>query len=108
MVARRLSAGRLAVVSSTAVARPLAGGANYAAVKAATEAWARAVGQGFAKAARDAGTPLSAASVVFRVTSLAGLETTLADAVVGLWGSPAADLNESIVELSEFTSRSPS
>ena len=52
---RASAAGRLAIVSSTAVARPLAGGANYAAVKAASEAWARAVAQGFAKAARDAG-----------------------------------------------------
>lgn len=103
---RASDAGRLAVVSSTAVARPLAGGANYAAVKAATEAWSRAVAQGFAKAARDAGEPLAAASVVFRVKSLAGLETILADAVVGLWDSPAADLNDSIIELSEFTSRS--
>ncbi|MGN6221190.1 MAG: SDR family NAD(P)-dependent oxidoreductase, partial [Microbacterium sp.] len=52
---RAAEAARLAVVSSTAVARPLAGGANYAAVKAATEAWTRAVAQGFAKDARDAG-----------------------------------------------------
>ena len=36
---RASSAGRLAIVSSTAVTRPLAGGANYAAVKAASEAW---------------------------------------------------------------------
>ena len=66
-------AGRLAIVSSTAVARPLAGGANYAAVKAASEAWTRAVAQGFAKEARDAGRPLRAASVIFRVKSLEGL-----------------------------------
>jgi NADP-dependent 3-hydroxy acid dehydrogenase YdfG len=46
-------AARCAIVSSTAVARPLAGGANYAAVKAAEEAWARAMAQGFAKDARD-------------------------------------------------------
>ena len=71
---RASSAGRLAIVSSTAVTRPLAGGANYAAVKAASEAWTRAVAQGWAKAARDAGTPLRSAAVVFRVTSLAGLE----------------------------------
>src|SRR5690606_37197447 len=69
---RASDAARLAVVSSTAVARPLAGGANYAAVKAATEAWARAVAQGFAKGARDAAAPLAAASVVFRVKSLDG------------------------------------
>ena len=55
---RASPAGRLAIVSSTAVERPLAGGANYAAVKAASEAWMRAVAQGFAKAARDAGEPL--------------------------------------------------
>ncbi|MEZ5187077.1 MAG: hypothetical protein R2723_00105 [Microbacterium sp.] len=40
---------RRGVVSVAAVARPLAGGANYAAVKAAEEAWARALAQGFAK-----------------------------------------------------------
>ena len=68
---RASSAGRLAIVSSTAVTRPLAGGANYAAVKAASEAWTRAVAQGWAKAARDAEAPLRSAAVVFRVKSLA-------------------------------------
>jgi len=96
---RASTAGRLAIVSSTAVERPLAGGANYAAVKAASEAWTRAVAQGLAKAARDAGEPLSAASVVFRVKSLDGLEQTLADAYVGLWDSPAADVNDQIIDL---------
>ncbi|MFE7843816.1 SDR family NAD(P)-dependent oxidoreductase [Microbacterium sp. NPDC057407] len=94
-------ASRLAVVSSTAVARPLAGGANYAAVKAATEAWARAVAQGFAKSARDAGRPLAAASVVFRVKSLDGLEDALAQRFADLWRSDAADVNDTIVELTD-------
>ncbi|TQJ29796.1 SDR family oxidoreductase [Microbacterium sp. SLBN-146] len=96
---RASDAGRLAIVSSTAVARPLAGGANYAAVKAASEAWARAVAQGFAKAARDAAAPLAAASVIFRVKSLAGLEGRLADALVGLWDTPATDINDQVIEL---------
>ncbi|WP_137844096.1 SDR family NAD(P)-dependent oxidoreductase [Microbacterium sp. 2FI] len=96
---RESDAGRLALVSSTAVARPLAGGANYAAVKAASEAWTRAAAQGFAKAARDAGTPLAAAAVVFRVKSLAGQETTLAETFAGLWDSPAADVNDQIIDL---------
>ncbi|MHC2998624.1 SDR family NAD(P)-dependent oxidoreductase [Microbacterium sp. HJ5] len=100
---RASSAGRLAVVSSTAVARPLAGGANYAAVKAATEAWARAVAQGFAKAARDAGRPLAAASVVFRVKSLDGLEEALAQRFADLWASDADDVNDSVVELTDPT-----
>lgn len=96
---RASAAARTAIVSSTAVARPLAGGANYAAVKAASEAWARAVAQGFAKAARDAAQPLAAASVVFRVKALEGLEQTLADAFTGLWDADAAEVNDTIVDL---------
>lgn len=99
---RASASGRLAVVSSAAVARPLAGGANYAAVKAATEAWTRAVAQGFAKGARDAGAPLAAASVVFRVKALAGLEDELARRFVGLWSTPADEINDTIVELTEI------
>lgn len=96
---RASTAARLAIVSSTTVARPLAGGANYAAVKAASEAWTRAVAHGFAKAARDASQPLAAASVVFRVKALDGLEQTLADAFLDLWDVDAADVNDTIVEL---------
>lgn len=96
---RASPAGRLAIVSSTAVARPLAGGANYAAVKAACEAWTRAVGQGFAKAARDAGSEQTAAAVIFRAKSLAGLEEALADAFVALWDDEAAVWNDVVVEL---------
>ncbi|OAN40499.1 alcohol dehydrogenase [Microbacterium sp. H83] len=87
-------AGRFAIVSSTAVARPLAGGANYAAVKAASEAWTRAVAHGFAKTSRDAGTPLRAASVVFRVKAVD--PASLEQAVLALWDQDAADLNDSI------------
>ena len=83
-------------MSSTAVARPLAGGANYAAVKAASEAWARAVAHGFAKTARDAGEPLSAASVVFRAKALD--PEALAAAVVALWDAGAEELNDRVIE----------
>lgn len=96
---RASEAGRLAIVSSTAVARPLAGGANYAAVKAASEAWTRAVAQGFAKDARDAGRPLSAAAVVFRVESLDGLEDALAERFAELWTADAATLNDAVLTL---------
>ena len=96
---RASDAARLAIVSSTSVARPVAGGANYAAVKAACEAWTRAVAQGFAKAARDAGESLDAASVVFRVKALDGLEQTLADAFIGLWAQDAAAVNDTTVVL---------
>lgn len=90
-------AGRFALVSSTAVARPLAGGANYAAVKAASEAWGRATAHGFAKAARDTGGPLRAASVIFRVKALDA--QTLAPAVRALWDADAATLNDSVIDL---------
>lgn len=98
---RASPAGRLAIVSSTAVNRPLAGGANYAAVKAASEAWTRAVAQGYAKAAREAGEPLRAAAVIFRVKALAGLEDRLANAYAGLWDAEAPELNDSTIELQE-------
>jgi len=98
---RASEAARFAVVSSTAVARPLAGGANYAAVKAATEAWARAVAQGFAKSARDAGEPLAAASVIFRVKSLDGLEGALAQRFADLWLSDPAEINDTVIELTD-------
>ena len=96
---RESDAGRLAIVSSTAVARPLAGGANYAAVKAASEAWTRAVAQGFAKAARAAGEPLGAASVIFRVKELDGLEDAIAAAYLGLFDRDAASVNDTVIDL---------
>ena len=73
------------------------------AVKAATEAWARGVAQGFAKSARDAGQPLAAASVIFRAKSLDGLEEALAQRFADLWDSDAADVNDTIVELTDPT-----
>ncbi|WP_062303839.1 SDR family NAD(P)-dependent oxidoreductase [Demequina subtropica] len=96
---RRSPAGRLAIVSSTTVARPLAGGANYAAVKAASEAWVLAVAQGYTKTARDAGAPLRAAGVIFRVASLAGLEDAVARAYAELWDATAEDANGSVIEI---------
>ena len=89
--------GRLVVIagatsaSGTAAAQALiAGGANYA-----------AVAQGFAKDARDAGKPLAAASVVFRVKSLSGLEEALAQRFIDLWATPAPETNDTIVELTD-------
>lgn len=88
-------AGRIAIVSSTTVEKPTAGGANYTAIKAASESWMRSLADGFAKA----GSP--AAAVTFRVKSLAGLEARLSDEVVALWSTDAAaaDLNGRITTL---------
>lgn len=94
---RSSDAGRFAIVSSTAVARPLAGGANYAAIKAASEAWTRGVAQGYAKAARDGGHAVRTASVVLRAKTLE--PSSLSAAVLGLWNTDAADLNDRVIEL---------
>lgn len=96
---RASEAGRFAIVSSTAVARPLAGGANYAAVKAASEAWTRAIAQGFAKAARDAEEPLRAAAVVLRVRSLDEVVDRVAAEIAGLWNANAAELNDRVIDV---------
>ena len=84
---------------ATALKRPLAGGANYAAVKAATEAWTRALAHSFTKAARDEGRDLSGAAVIYRVKGLDGLEESLADAVVTDFAGDAADVNDQIIDL---------
>ncbi len=98
---RASDAGRLAIVSSTSVARPLAGGANYATVKAASETWVRAVAQGYAKDARDAGRAQSAAAVVFRVKSLAGLEDALAASMVALCDDEATTWNDVVIAIED-------
>ncbi|CAN7475338.1 SDR family NAD(P)-dependent oxidoreductase [Pseudarthrobacter oxydans] len=102
--------GRFAMVSSTAVAKPSAAAASYAAAKAAAEAWTMAVADGFRRDAGkvDGGT---AAAVVLVVKALVdeGLRRShqersfpgatdvgdLARAVVGLFQAPAAELNGS-------------
>lgn len=93
------SAGRIAIVSSTTVAAPTAGGANYAAVKAAGESWMQSLAQGFTTARRAQGPEGGAAAVTFRVSSLSGLEERLAASVVDLWRSDASTLNGSVTEL---------
>lgn len=86
-------AGRLAIVSSTAVETPYAGGANYAAAKAAADAWTRAIAQGFAKDAPHA------AATVFVVKTLAGLEDRLGAEVAELWNTDPTLLNGTRIPL---------
>jgi 3-oxoacyl-[acyl-carrier protein] reductase len=99
------TAGRIAIVSSETVESPTAGGANYAAVKAASESWMRSLAHGFAPRPADAvgelqpTEPGGGAAVIFRVRSLAGLEDRLAASIVDLWASDAAGLNGTVVKL---------
>ncbi|NKX54849.1 SDR family NAD(P)-dependent oxidoreductase [Arthrobacter mobilis] len=108
--------GRAAIVSATAVDSPTAGGANYAAAKAAAETWMRAVAQGFRKDQTVPGNDgaagsLRSAAVVFVVKALvdAGMRAAdpersfdgftdvddLAEAVRDLFTTDAAGLNGS-------------
>ena len=91
-------AGRAAIVSSTAVQSPSAGGANYASVKAASEIWLRAVASGFAAHARETGSA-SARAVIFRVRALVGLEAVLANEFMALWDADASEEGVREIEL---------
>ncbi|OFI39027.1 oxidoreductase [Arthrobacter sp. SW1] len=105
-------AGRLAMVSSTAVASPTAAAATYAAAKAAAEAWTFAVADGFRKeqsGAKENPVEQHSAAVVFAVKALVDARMRqaqperkfpgftdvedLAAAAVGLFKQPAAELN---------------
>jgi len=97
--------GRLAIVSSTGVAKPRAKNAAYAAAKAAAEAWTLAVADSF----KDS----HAAASVVRVMALltpamqearpdAGFKNyrevdDVAAQLIGLWDSPAAEVNGAIL-----------
>lgn len=101
--------GRLAMVSSTAVAKPAAATASYVAAKAAAETWTMAVAEGLARAAAGNGSDLRSAAVVLVVKALVDAELRkahpertfpgatdvrdLAAAVVGLFSRPAGELN---------------
>lgn len=94
-------AGRLAIVSSQAVANPTPSNANYGAVKAAAEFWVQAIARAFTKQAPDAA---AAIWVVKALTdqrpegpgsNLAGFThvDALAEAALGLLTGAAADYN---------------
>lgn len=74
-------AGRMAIVSSTAAARPTSSGANYSAVKAAAEAWTMAVADGFRRAQsarKEDPEPQRAAAAAFIIKAL--VDDTMRDA----------------------------
>jgi NADP-dependent 3-hydroxy acid dehydrogenase YdfG len=105
-------AGRFAMVSSTAVGAPTAGGASYAAAKAAAEAWTLAVADGFRRVQsgrKEEPVEQHSAAAIFVVKALVdpamrakAPERTfpgftdvadLAAAAVGLFDTPAGELN---------------
>lgn len=87
-------AGRLAIVSSTAVTRDGPPSSAYAAAKLAAESWVEQL------AARWQGT--DAAAVTLVVTSIGETATpagVLAEALADLWSRPAAELNGARITL---------
>jgi 3-oxoacyl-[acyl-carrier protein] reductase len=82
-------AGRLVTIGSTSATKPTWGGANYATLKTAADAWLASVASGW----RKAGT---AAAVTLLVTSIGG-DGTPVDAVAAriqtIWDEAAESLN---------------
>jgi 3-oxoacyl-[acyl-carrier protein] reductase len=110
-------AGRLAIVSSTAVDNPTWTNANYATAKAAAETWVGAVAASFARAARVGHPPggrgnvttigrgiVTAAAITFVVRALGRgegnvPESTLANALTGMWDIPSPEINGARVHI---------
>jgi 3-oxoacyl-[acyl-carrier protein] reductase len=89
------TAGRLAIVSSTAVAQPRWGTVNYVTLKAAAEAWVQALATGW----RVKGTPTAAVTFVAGALEEGDTIAQLAAACVGLWELGHEQLNGAVVHL---------
>ena len=89
------TAGRLAIVSSTAVAQPRWGTVNYVTLKAAAEAWVQALATGW----RVKGTPTAAVTFVAGALDEGDTIAQLAAASVGLWELGHEQLNGAVVHL---------
>jgi NAD(P)-dependent dehydrogenase (short-subunit alcohol dehydrogenase family) len=112
---QRSDRGRYVLISAAGASKPTAGNASYAAAKAAAEAWTLALADAFRKAGGADG-PTSAA-VILVVKALvheamradrpnakfAGFTDVkdLAEAIVGVWEKPAAELNGNRLWLTE-------
>jgi 3-oxoacyl-[acyl-carrier protein] reductase len=110
----RAPAGRVAIVSARAAAKPSAGSANYAAAKAAAEAWMLALADSFRRSAPDSPDD-GAAAVIFVIKALVTDQmraespdrrfpgftdvADLADRIVELWVADSADLNGARITL---------
>ena len=111
-------AGRAVIVSGTAVDAPSAGSANYAAAKAAAEAWMRALADSLRRSQsgrKDNPLPQTSAAVILVVKALVDDDMReaaperkfpgftdvqdLATRIVALWSADAAELNGARIPL---------
>ncbi|MFJ9037510.1 SDR family NAD(P)-dependent oxidoreductase [Streptomyces sp. NPDC102406] len=111
----RSDRGRYLLISAAGASKPTAGNAAYAAAKAAAEAWTLALGDAFRKAGGDAGPTQAAAILVVKAlvhdamraerpnAKFAGFTDVkeLAEAIVGVWSRPAAEVNGTRLWLTE-------
>jgi 3-oxoacyl-[acyl-carrier protein] reductase len=89
------SVGRLVTIGSSSAAKPTWGGANYATLKTAADAWVSAIASGW----RKAGT---AAAVTLVVTSIGGDGTPvdrIASRIDTMWAEDASTLNGAHLDL---------
>jgi len=112
------AAGRAIIVSGTAVDAPSAGSANYAAAKAAAEAWMRALADSLRRSQagrKDDPLPQTSAAVILVVKALVDVAMReaaperkfpgftdvqdLATQIVALWSADAAELNGARIPL---------
>lgn len=112
---QRSELGRYVLISAAGASKPTAGNASYAAAKAAAEAWTLALADAFRKAGGPEGPTSAAAILVVKAlvhdamradrpnAKFAGFTDVkdLADAVVGVWDKPAAELNGTRLWLTE-------
>ncbi|WP_128430064.1 SDR family oxidoreductase [Streptomyces cyaneus] len=112
---QRSDRGRYVLISAAGASNPTAGNASYAAAKAAAEAWTLALADAFRKAGGPEGPTSAAAILVVKAlvhdamraerphAKFAGFTDVkdLADAVVGVWDKPAAEVNGNRLWLTE-------
>ncbi|MGN9758708.1 SDR family NAD(P)-dependent oxidoreductase [Streptomyces sp. SD31] len=112
---QRSDRGRYVLISAAGASKPTAGNASYAAAKAAAEAWTLALADAFRKAGGPEGPTSAAAILVVKAlvhdamraerpnAKFAGFTDVkdLADAVVGVWDKPAAEVNGNRLWLTE-------
>lgn len=112
---QRSELGRYVLISAAGASKPSAGNASYAAAKAAAEAWTLALADAFRKAGGPEGPTSAAAILVVKAlvhdamradrpnAKFAGFTDVkdLAEAVVGVWDKPAAEVNGNRLWLTE-------
>lgn len=112
---QRSDRGRYVLISAAGASKPTAGNASYAAAKAAAEAWTLAMADAFNKAGGEDGPTSAAAILVVKAlvhdamraerpnAKFAGFTDVkdLAEAVVGVWEKPAAEVNGNRLWLTE-------